>query len=145
MTDSPAALAAHLVAAIEAETIPEAWADLGVDPLAEPLVVFFVRIAHHSPYRPLDFARPSATDAGEASETVLAELRAGRPAAAVARRLGRMQDWPWGAIAADLASLAADLASRYALSPARPETELGWGRIPGGIVITCAVVLRGPE
>ncbi|HYE21857.1 MAG TPA: hypothetical protein VEA69_25685 [Tepidisphaeraceae bacterium] len=145
MTDSPAALAAHLVAAVEAETIPEAWADLGVDPLAEPLVVFFVSIAHHSPYRPFDFGRSSPADALEAVETVLAELRAGRSVVAVARRLGRMQVWPWAAIATDLASLAGQLEPRYALSPARPETELGWTRIPGGIVIACAVMLRGPE
>ena len=149
---TPASKAAHLVDRIERECLPEAWAELDIDPSADPLVVYFVSVMYHSPARPFAEVRTgvralalATREWGEAKDTVMAALRRGDEPAAVARQLRRLQRWEWGAIALDADALAAELARRYALSAAAPETEVGRHRIPGGLVITCEVLLRGTE
>jgi hypothetical protein len=144
--DTPASLAKHLIAAIESEAIPEAWAEFNEDPLQNPLVVFFVSVSYRDPGRPFGASpSPTHTDEADVFDAVMAWLREGIPPATVARKMRRRQKWAWGAIALDLPSLAEELESRYALSHAKPETNLGWARIPGGIVVTCEVILRGRE
>ena len=150
---TPASKAADLVYAIESETVPEGWAELGIDPLVDPLVVFFVSHGYSSPIRPFgaDVAASRASrnvmhrEWWDAQETVIGWLRSGDEPTAVARKLRRMQKWAWGAIALDAASLAAELASRYELSEAEPETDLRCERIPGGLLVSCSVLIRGHE
>ena len=141
--ETPASIASHLVSVIENESIFEAWAELDVDPLVDPLVVFFVSFATLGPVRSAGF--PSPPDLKGAVETVIKWLRDGVTPAAAQRKLRRMQKWEWGAIVTDTAALAEELASRYELSEATPETQLDWARIQGGIVITCGVMPRGRE
>ena len=144
---TPAALAQYFVDVIEAEAIPEAWAELDVDPLVDPLVAFFVSIKYFSPLRPFHASSsPSSVthpEWNEASDRVLRWLREGLAPAAVDRKLRRMQKWPWGAVVVGLPALGEELKPRYELSEAQPETELGRERIPGGIVITCEILMRG--
>jgi hypothetical protein len=143
--------ASDVVTVIETETIPEARAELEVNLHRDPLVVFFVSVKYSSPLRPFHAGSGPGSLNGqhreweEAFETVMAWLRAGSAPAAAGRKLRRMQRWEWGAITTDLSSLERELESRYELSEAEPETELGWDRIPGGIVVTCEVLMRGSD
>ena len=124
---TPASTASYFVSVIENESIFEAWAELDVDPLVDPLVVYFVSLR-----------------ADDAKEAVINWLRDGLTPAAAQRKLRRMQKREWGTIVTDTSALAEELASRYELSDGEPETELGWARIQGGVVITCQVILRAP-
>ena len=134
---------------LEGQGISEAWADLGIDPLASPLVVFFVTVSYHSPYRPFDYGGLPPTlvhrEWQEALESVLGWLRSSVEPPAVQKKLKKLQKWEWGAIVTDLPSLIEELSSRYALSEAEPETDWDSEAIPGGIVISCQALLRGNE